>query len=155
MAAYLTLAQFRLRTVMPGGDVDAIEAAAPGFLLQLLEDETEWLKARLRKRYAVESFDASPPAIVLRWLVKMVTPQAYEKRGWNPSSEQDKAILDAGDAARAEVKEAADSEVGLFDLPLRQDAAGSGISKGGPFGYAEASPYTWTDRQAEAVRNGE
>ncbi len=51
------------------------------------------------------------------------------------------------------MKEAADSAEGLFELPLRADLETSGVSKGGPLGYTEASPYRWTDRQADDGRN--
>jgi hypothetical protein len=95
------------------------------------------------------------PEIVLSWLVRISTLDAYLRRGFDPSSRQDAEIVKAAEAARAEVKEAADAQDGLWDLPLRQDAPGtSGITAGGPLGYAEASPYDWTDRQIEAVRGG-
>jgi phage gp36-like protein len=150
--SYLDLAGFKARSVMPDEDVDNLEARFPGYLQTALDDEEAWINARLKKRYAVP-FDAPAPTVVVRWLVHLVTPRAYERRGWNASSAQDQEILNAAQTARDEVKEAANSDEGLFDLPLRQDALkGSGISQGGPFGYAEASPYTWTGRQWEAAR---
>jgi len=57
------------------------------------------------------------------------------------------------DIAVAELKEAADSKDGLFDLPLRADTTATGVSKGGPRGYSEASPYTNLDRQRARRRN--
>jgi hypothetical protein len=148
----LTVQQFRVRSVMPSEDVDELELRAPGFLAGALADEYSWICDRLKKRY-LAPFASPVPTTVLRWLTHMVTELAYEKRGYNPTSAQDGKIAERAATARAEVKEAADSETGLFDLPLRQDAPGaSGVSQGGPFGYAEASPYEWTDRQHEAVR---
>jgi hypothetical protein len=152
--AYLTVAEFRTRTVMPGEDVDLLEAACPGFLAANLEDVTSWIDSRLRKRYAVP-FAAPVPNIVLRWLTKIVTLEAYKRRGFNGTSEQDREIIADRDKAEAEVKEAADSSEGKFDLPLRQDLqTSSAISQGGPFGYSEAGPYSWMDRQVEEVRRG-
>ena len=154
MTAYLDVAAFRLRTVMPGEDVDALEVTYPGFLAAKIAEASAWLNGRLRKRYVVP-FAAPVPEIVLSWLVRVVTLDAYLRRGFDPSSKQDQEIIKAATDAKAEVKEAADSKDGLWDLPLREDAQGtSGVAAGGPLGYAEASPYDWTDRQIEAVRNG-
>ena len=154
MTAYLAVASFRVRTVMPGEDVDALEVAYPGFLDAKLVEWSSWLNGRLGKRYGVP-FTAPVPEIVLSWLTRLVTLDAYLRRGFDPSSKQDAEIVKAAENARAEVKEAADSKDGLWDLPLREDAPGqSGIARGGPLGYSEASPYTWTDRQSEAVRDG-
>jgi len=154
MASYLDIAEFKLHSVMPDEDVDDLEHRYPGFIAKQLDDETTWINGRLKKRYAVP-FAAPVPTIVLGWLAKIVTPAVYKKRGWNPSSEQDQDILKDAERAREEVKEAAESEEGLFELPLRQDLAGSsGVQFGGPLGYAEADPYTWTDRQVEEARHG-
>jgi len=152
MSAYLDIAGFRLRTEMPDEDVELVEARYSGFILARLEEETAWINGRLMKRYAVP-FKPPVPVIVLGWLTKIVTPSVYRKRGWNATSEQDQEILGAEKTAREEVKEAANSEGGLFELPLREDRPDvSAVSAGGPLGYAEASPYTWTDRQQEAAR---
>lgn len=151
MPPYLDVAGFRVRTEMPDEDVELVEARYPGFLLARLEEETSWINGRLMKRYAVP-FKAPVPAIVLGWLTKLVTPSVYRKRGWNATSEQDQQILDAEKTAREEIKEAANSNDGLFELPLRDRPDVSAVSAGGPLAYSEASPYTWTDRQKEAAR---
>jgi hypothetical protein len=151
--AYQTVIEFRDRTIMPGEDVDELESRYPNFLSSRLAIWSAWLDARLRKRYATP-FEAPAPLIVIGWLTALVTLDAYARRGFNPSGEADQAsIIAPADRAMAEVKEAADSKEGLFDLPLRQDAAGSsGIVNGGPLGYSEASPYIWADLQAIAGR---
>jgi guanyl-specific ribonuclease Sa len=87
------------------------------------------------------------------WLATLVTPLVYRKRGIDPTDEQIVAADAAAQTARDEIKEAADSETGLFELPLRADTSASGVDRGGPFGYAEASPYTWLDVQREAVNS--
>lgn len=136
---------------MPGPDVDELEVRAPGFLASRLVAWSQYIDARLRKRYEVPFGDPFPE-IVRIWLTALVTVDAYQKRGWDPGSEQDELINDARQAALADLREAADAETGLFDLPLRQNNAASGISQGGPFGYSEASPYEWTDVQRGAIR---
>lgn len=150
--ALLTLAEFKLRSTMPPEDVDALETAYPGFLLARLVIHTAWIHARLKKRYAVP-FVESIPEIARGWLTHLVTYDAYMRRGYNPGSQEDGQIKLDADMARAEVKEAADSNEGLFDLPLRADSpSASGISKGGPFGYSEQSPYVAFDLQRDTGR---
>lgn len=150
--AYQTVIDFRDRTIMPGEDVDELESRYPKFLSNRLDIWSAWLDARLRKRYATP-FDAPAPLIVIGWLTALVTLDAYARRGFNPSGEADQAsIIAPADRALVEVKEAADSKEGLFDLPLRQDVPGSGIVNGGPLGYSEISPYVWADLQARSGR---
>lgn len=150
--AYLTVAEFKIRSPLPGGDVDFLEMAYPGFLSARLEEDSAWIAARLRKRYQVELFASAPPAAVLRWLVALVTFTAWMKRGGNPSGDVSSAHKEAAEAAKTEVTEAAEAEEGLFELPPREGVQGSGIAKGGPLSYSEASPYTWTDEQRSRAR---
>jgi hypothetical protein len=158
--SYMDVAEFKSRTVASSNLVDgahipadwAVERAAwVTFVESRLVIETSKINARLRKRYAVP-FTAPVPEIVLGWLAALVTPKLFERRGWDPSDKQAEIIIGDATAAAAEILEAANSDVGLFDLPLRQDNAETGIVHGGPFGYSEASPYVWTDEQIETVR---
>lgn len=86
---------------------------------------------------------ASPvPEIVLGWLTTLVTDDLYRKRGRDP---QDPAMVDLRDDVTrtlGEIKEAADSKDGLFDLPVSEDLD-SAVTTGGPLGYSETSPYVW------------
>lgn len=149
---YLTFEAFRARTLMPSDDVNALEDLEPGWILGQLVEGTSRINARLRKRYAVP-FAQPYPEAVLSWLTRLVTFRCYLKRGVNPSDEQAADMKqDAIDAA-LELKEAADAKEGLFDLPFRDDADATAISKGGCLVYAEASPWTWTDRQKEQIDN--
>ncbi len=139
---------FRLRSDMPGEDVDLLEDREAGYLDATIAGVRADIYARLRKRYDV-TFADGEPEIVKRWIAKITTPDAYRKRGTNPG-DASIALLEA-DRTRAydQIKEAADSATGLYDLPLLAESSASGISRGGPLGYSEQSPYTWTDRQAE------
>ena len=124
------------------------------FIVSRVEHWESYLNDRLSKRYAVP-FASPVPTILKGWCTALVTLDLYSKLGFNPSSKQDdEAIVQAAQRAREEIKEAADSKDGLFELPLRADTNERGISRGGPLAYSEASPYEWTDVQAEAVRNG-
>lgn len=143
---------FRTRTIMPDEDVDAIWAARSGFLEAALAGALADIYARLRKRYRVPF--AVVPEIVVAWQVKIVTPEAYRARGFNPSD----PTLEGADADRTrvyeQIKEAADAKDGLYDLPLLDSGDASAISKAGPLSYSEASPYSWTDVQSDALNGG-
>jgi hypothetical protein len=82
-----------------------------------------------------------------------VTIRAWMKRGFDPNDLATEEYKADAAAAMEEIKEAANADTGLFELPLRADTTASGISKGGPLGYTEASPYVWTDEQARAGRD--
>lgn len=148
---------FRTRSIMPEEDVDALWAARPGYLEAAVEGAMANITARLRKRY-VTPFDPAGvigpnprPEIVVAWIAKLVTPEAYRARGVNPQDAEMKLIDDDRTNAIAEIKEAADAQGGLYDIPLLEAGDATGISKGGPLGYAEAGPYDWTDVQREAI----
>lgn len=149
--SYLTVPEFKTLTVMPSEDVDELETFQPGFLLAQLQVHTAKLNSRLAKRYAVP-FASPCPDVVRGWLAAQVTPLAYRRRGVNASDAQFELVEKDRDLALKEIEEAANSETGLFDLPLKEGLSASGISMGSPLGYAEPGPYEWTDVQREAVR---
>jgi hypothetical protein len=151
VAALLSLEEFTTRTNMPSPDVALVETNKPGFIATRLAFWSSWIESRLRKRYAVP-FSTPTPELVLGWLVDLVNPDVYRARGWNPGEAQSASIEQARTDALAALKEAADGELGLYDIPLREDSTTSGISRGGPLCYSEASPYDWIDRQKEAIR---
>lgn len=131
----------------------AKRAAWWAFIEAQLIAETAKMNSRLAKRYAVPFDASSVPAIMTSWLAAIVTPLVYRKRGIDPTDEQIVALDATAKDARDEIKEAADSDVGLFEIPLRVDNATSGVVNGGPYGYSEASPYCWTDVQRKAVES--
>jgi len=152
MASPIDLDRFKELSVMPTEDIDVIETKQDGWCLAQCDLLYAKICARLRKRYAVP-FATPIPVIVEGWIATIVTALAYLKRGANPSDEQQGDIFKAAEAAWGEVREAADAENGLFDLPLRADSIATGISKGMPLGYSERSPYRWWTVQAEAGRD--
>lgn len=153
MASPLSVGEFRVLTIMPGDAVDELETRRPDFLVGQLNRYWNWLQAVLRKRYDVKAMAADPPETVLGWLVDLVTKEAYDARGYDPSGKSDEdAIKGRAERARAEIKEAADSQNGLFELPLLATLETDGVSKGGPLASSEQSPYVWADTQRELGR---
>lgn len=149
--AYLTTSEFKTRSLIPSGYVDDIESVDSGWTLIQLEEASAWIDSRLRKRYAAP-FTSPYPVAVLSWLTKLVTVRCYLKRGVEATDEQFVSIQQDAMDAKAEIKEAADSNVGLFDLPLRSDTTATGIDRSGPFSYSEQSPYVGFSRQARTGR---
>lgn len=152
MSAYLNLESFKSLSVMPTEGLDRIEVITPGWVDAQLEYWSAQIDARLAKRYATP-FASPYPIAVLGWLSRIVTIRCYLKRGVDPNDLQFAEIKADADAAWTEIKEAADSNTGLFDLPLRADTTTSGIAKGGTYSYTEASPYVWTDAQGDQGRS--
>jgi hypothetical protein len=149
---YLDLDGFKDHATIPPEWIDELEASWPGFTERQLELFSAFIDARLSKRY--DAPFASPyPLAVKGWLARLVTPRVLWRRGVNALDQQYLDIRDDARAVELEMKEAADSVDGLYDLPLRADTSASGISKGGPMGYSEASPYVWKDVQASSARD--
>lgn len=136
-------------TFLESGD----QAAWQAFVEDRLIINTSEINAKLTKRYAAPF--ASPfPKVVIGWLAAITLPDLYKARGWNDSDEGADDVKEDAERARTQMQEAADSEIGLFDLPLRQNTTASGISQGNPQSYSEQSPWSWTDAQSEAIRGG-
>ncbi len=146
---------------MASGEVDYVETDSPGFVDMRILIRTSYINARLRKRYGNNGtnstlpFTAPIPEVVLGWLTALVTLDVLRKRGINPNDPQAEMYKTDFDTAMAEIKEAADSKDGLFDLPTGTpdpEDGESSVTTGGPLGYAEASPYAWTNIMARQGR---
>lgn len=149
--AYMTLAEFRLSTLMPRTFIDELEAAEPGFIDRRLYLQSAKIDARLAKRYDAP-FQAPYPVAVLEWLVSLVTYEAWLKRGIAATDEQAEQYKNDRDLARGDLEMAANSEIGLFDLPVRADKDNSGVTRGFPRVYSEQSPYVWATKQRRVGR---
>lgn len=140
---------FRTRTVMPDSSVDELWSRRSGYLEAAIAGAYADINARLRKRYATP-FAVKPEAVV-RWMTRIVTPEAYRARGIDDADDQIETIDKDRERAYEEIKEAANAVDGLYDLPVDPLLDATAISKGGPQGYSEASPYTWTDVQSSLL----
>jgi hypothetical protein len=151
--AYLSVDEFRTRTVMPAEYVDRLQTIAPGFVASQLESASRLdIDAQLRKRYAAPFDEASAPEAVKTWLARLVTVPCWDRRGVDPGDQGFERALEEAERTRKQIAEAADGDKGLYDLPLRDDSKATGISKGGPLAYSEQSPYVGFDGQARVGR---
>jgi hypothetical protein len=151
--SYVTNEEFAILSTMAREDINQLAEQEGGWLRAQLTSASRRIDGRLSKRYAVP-FASPYPELVKYWVVRIVTPIAYLRRGVAPRDEQYVNIREDGEQAWKEVGEAADAKDGLFELPLRSDTTEGGISKGAPLASSDASPYSWTDRQYLDVTNG-
>lgn len=150
MAGYLNIAAFKLLSVMPSGDIDARETAQVGYVTAQLDSASGYIDAQLSKRYAVPFTGLPDNSIVFRWTTDLATYRIWQRRGWDATDAQAEQIKEDHDRALEQIEKAANSVDGLYDLPLASGS--SGISKGKPRVYSEASPYVSTDVQSAAGR---
>ncbi len=144
-ASYVSIAEFRARTVMPLEQVDRLETRAPGWLEQQLGSSSRWADMYLAKRYPVP-FRAPYPEAVKSWVVRMVTKRAYVHLGIPATDEQQALISADAEKAEEEIKQAADGQLGLIDLEEQGQHA---VTRGGTRVYSEASPYVGADVRRE------
>lgn len=150
---YVDLAGFKNRTLIGASEVDYVEQDSPGYTVGRIAIRTSWIHGRLRKRYGASlPFGDPPPEILIGWIVDLVSLDVMRKRGINPQDPFLETLVANGDAAKAEIEEAANSETGLFDLPSNNTIENSNVTTGGPLGYSETSPYKWMDLEARQGR---
>jgi hypothetical protein len=160
MSYTIPAVDFARRTLLPAHVLTEIEQRSPGWLATQIEAVSATIDARLSKRYRVPFAGPPYPALVLNWIVDIVSFNAWLKRGASPTDEMIEAFKEKHDAAVAQMQEAADSEIGLFELPGAVGGADpgapggatTGVSLGGPQSYSEQSPYVASDRQRETGR---
>jgi hypothetical protein len=145
--SYLDINEYKGYSVLPEVDIDDVEAIQAGWIARKLQATSRAIDARLRKRYSVP-FAAPYPETVKDWTARLVDPLVLKKRGVDATDEQFHSIEVDAAAAREEIRETADATGGLFDLPISDNGDKSAISKGGPLGYSETSPYVWMDEEA-------
>ncbi len=132
MPSYLTFAEYSVRSRIRAS---LITQAGSAKVEVWLAERSSKIRARLVKRYAVDFTDPGATTdVLLGWLGALVDLDVQEYVGGTPEGREDAWIVKRADAAEAEIKEAADSETGLFELPLRNtDPLGaSAINKGAP-----------------------
>jgi hypothetical protein len=105
------------------------------------------LHDQLRNRYAVPFLN--PNATVKGWIAAQVAFLVLLKRGTNPDEAMFAEYRDAAKLARDEIAAAANSDTGLFELPLL--VSGTPVARGFR-GISDADPAAWKRRQGERAR---
>lgn len=156
MSCYVTIQDVKDFGSLPAEDIDDLEVRYPGITLRVATKVSADFDSKLIKRYAAP-FQQPYPDTLIDNVARVVAYRLTLKRGFNPSSAQDQEIVADKDAALKWLDDAANGQDGLVELPIKQTTPGQpgAVNQGAPLGYAEAGPYTWMDRQAEAVLNGE
>jgi phage gp36-like protein len=143
VSQYLTTSEFQSRTLLPAQYIDQVVSQAPEFVDFALTDRSGYIDSLLGKRYAVPFVEQPYPSVILRWLTVLVSLDVYMKRGFNPTDDDAQLFVKQFDTTVQELKEAANAQDGLYELPLRQDLTGNGIVKGYARTYSETSPFVW------------
>ena len=148
--SYLTsVKEFTDRSPFGEDLAERLDQSRPGLLLKLASSISAEMDVRLGKKYLRPI--PNPPEIVKLWAADLLTPRAYEALGVRPTDEQQEQITARATQVYAFLKEAADSENGLLDLPLSATISTSGIQEPTILSQSEQSPYTWRHKQFDAV----
>jgi len=150
---YVTVAELRQKSVMPPEDFDFINGQDPAFVLEALLEANARVDSLLRKRYPVPFEKGKVPELVRGWVVKIVTPVLYQRRGYNDSdSSLAASVFKKADDAEAEITLCADGKDSRYDLTLRNNTKQTGIVAPVCLVYSEHSPYHWRTLQRRAGR---
>jgi len=149
MPSYLTLAAYRSITTLDGSIVDL--CAAKGKDVQRwLDMGSAHIRSRLEKRYAIDWTEISNqpvPDKIIQWLVLLTDIPVCKSAGVTPEGRVDDWAREDETRTNDELKEAADAENGLFELPLRETGA-SAVHIGVPHVIDFLTPSTYWDAVA-------
>lgn len=106
------------------------------------------LHDQLRNRYAVPFL--TPNATAKGWVAAQVAFEVLRKRGVDPTDVMYGEYRDAAALARAEISAAADSDIGLFELPTLVSV--TPVARGFR-GISDADPAAWKRRQGARARD--
>lgn len=154
MSAYFSsVSDYSDCSTLPSEWIDDVETRYAGWIDKQIELVSSLdIDARLAKRYNVP-FGSPCPLAIQSWVARILDSRVLLRRGVDPQDDQYAMFFVDADRARAEIKEAADAELGLYDLPLLSSSGESGIVKGAPKSYSEASPYVFMARQSLRARS--
>jgi len=149
---YVTADRFIDLTVLAEERVAELNVRNPNYLPANIEHVLRTIEDRLRHKYAIPFPPAHPT--IEGWIVCIVQARAALRVGIDPGDPGYAECVRLAEQADTQIAEASKPESAAWNIPLISATDGSAISKGAPFGYAEASPYTWTDVQYEEGTSG-
>lgn len=152
MSAYLTIATLKTSSIVADEWIDEVELRYPGFITQQIQLTSGWMDGRLRKRYP-NAFTVPYADQIVQWCAAIVADKVMRKRGIDETDRQAEQYAEDRKRAEDEIKEAADSENGLWDIPLRSDTLTTGIVDPVPRSSSQQSPYVWQDEQIATAMN--
>jgi hypothetical protein len=149
---YLTVDRFIDLTDLSEQSVRELADINPNYLPANIDQSLRSIEDRLRHKYAIPF----PPnhATIEGWIVCIVQSRAINRIGTLPNDQTPERIFKLAEQTDADIKEASNPQSANWNLPLITATDASGIVKGAPFGYAESSPYTWTDVQYNGGTGG-
>jgi len=148
---YVDKEYLKLVGALPARDIDELDVVFPGTVDGISEAESRKADARLAKRYATP-FQEPYPEALRSAVAYCVVYRLYQKRGPNPGSALEEAVLRDYNEAKDWFKEAANSKDGLIELPPREDGDDDkGVVQGGPLCVNDLTPYDAMQAQAEGA----
>jgi hypothetical protein len=153
MPSYLTLAAYRSITTLDGSIVDLCVAKGKD-VQRWLDLDSAHIRSRLVKRYAIDWTEVEnqpAPDKIIQWLILLVDIPVCKCVGATPEGRVDDWVREDETRVNDELKEAADAENGLFELPLRETGA-SAIHIGVPHVVSYQMPWNYNDRLARERR---
>jgi hypothetical protein len=145
--AYLTTTSYLNFTGLPSEYHAEVEARYPGWITEQIGIWGEVIDSRLRKRYPVP-FAVPIPVSVQMWLARLLDARLLLKRGVDATDAQYADFAKSAADVMSELKEAADSNTGLYDLPLTA-LGDSAIKREQPMSFSNAGPYAGFRSQRE------
>lgn len=146
---YLSLDVYRDLSVLDSDRIDELHARRPTFFDRNFWSVSRQIEDRLRHKYAVPF--PLDHATIQAWITAIVDLPASARIGVAPTDDLFATVMARATAVEAQLVTASDLQSATVNLPLKDATDPSAISKGAPFGYAEASPYDCLDVQYEAV----
>lgn len=159
MADALTEADFRRISLVPPAWVERVqtqlfpsEPGQPSWVLEQCRLKQAWVYSRLDLNYDVQKFGDPVPAIIKQWIAYLVAADLLMLLGDEPNQEDIDRYEKRADQSRADIEAAANSETGLFSLPLKQGTSTDGAQRKTVRYTHTASPYVSLRMQRDRGR---
>lgn len=141
---YLTYEQLADYSELP---IEYLAEAGPDFCTAQIAIAESRIRDQLSKRYNMDAI-VSANDTLKGWIAALVSVKVLTRRGIDPTDILWKTIQDAATIANDEIKQAAQSDTGRFDLPRA-----TAVRKSVIVGSSDHDPHAWIRRQAIKTRD--